>query len=83
MDEKLLEEKLKTHDELIYQNSKDIDELKKDRQEDRLKQVEMYVKLDNLIEKVSALTSTMQWFTYGLIGGFAAFFIWVIQNKLF
>lgn len=83
MNEELVKSKLKTHDELIHQNTKDIDELRKDIQSNEIKQAEMYVKLDNLIEKVSALTNTMQWFTYGIIGGFAAFFIWIIQNKLF
>lgn len=75
--------KLENHDEQIKQHSIDIDKLKEDVHEDRIKQAEMYVKLDNLVESVQNLTNTMKWLLFGLIGTLSGFFIYAIQNKLF
>jgi len=78
-----LKNKLDEHDKKIEEHGKEINKLKEDVQEDRIKQVEIYTRLDNLVISVQNLTDIMKWLLFGLIGTLGSFFIWAIQNKLF
>lgn len=81
--EDFFELKLKEHDKRIEQHGEEINKLKEDINEDRIKQAKMYAKIDNLVESVQKLTNTMTWMLYGVIGGLLSFFMWILQNKLF
>ena len=82
MNEGLINAKLEEHEKKIERHGEEINKLKEDVHEDRIKQAEMYVKIDNLVQSVQSLTSTIRWMMYGLIATLGGFFIWVIQTKL-
>lgn len=83
MNEELLKSKLDAHDRQLEDHEREIDRIKESAHEDRIKQAETYIKLDNLVESVQKLTNTMTWMLYGVVGGLLSFFMWILQNKLF
>lgn len=83
MNEEFLKSKLDAHDRQLEDHEREIDKIKESAYEDRLKQAETYIKLDNLVESVQRLTNTMTWMLYGVVGGLLSFFMWILQNKLF
>ena len=83
LNEELFEIKLDAHDKQLEDHEREIDRIKESIHEDRIKQAETYVKIDNLVQSVQNLTSTIRWMMYGIIATLGGFFIWVIQTKLF
>ncbi|QAT40817.1 hemolysin XhlA family protein [Clostridium sp. JN-9] len=76
MNDELIKDKLNTHERRLNDHSGRLDRL-----EQRGASVD--VKIDNLCQQLSSLTTTLRWFIGLIIGGFATFFFYGIQHNLF
>lgn len=76
MNEELLEDKVKTHEQRINAHSDRLDKLENT-------QAEMTVKLDNLCSTIDKLAINLNKLTYAIITALVSFFFYAIQNNLF
>lgn len=76
MNEELLEDKVKTHEQSINAHSDRLDKLEN-------RQAEMTVKLDNLCSTIDKLAINLNKLTYAIITALVSFFFYAIQNNLF
>lgn len=76
MNEELLEDKVKTHEQRINAHSDRLDKLENT-------QAEMAVKIENLCNTIDKLAINLNKLTYAIITALVSFFFYAIQNHLF
>lgn len=76
MNEELFKHQLETHDKRINNHSERIDKLEQN-------QAEFKIQIQNLVNSIEGLTSTLKWLLGFVASGFVGFFFYAIQNSLF
>jgi hypothetical protein len=75
MNEELIEHQIEVHDVRLNEHSKRLDKLEQD-------SVALKTELKNLCENLKSLTTVMKWFIGLIVGSFAGFFFYAIQNNI-
>ncbi len=76
MNEELIGHQIEVHDVRLNDHSKRLDKLEQD-------SVALKTELKNLCENLKSLTTVMKWFIGLIVGSFAGFFFYAIQNNIF
>ncbi len=73
---KRIEEIIKVHDKRLNNHSDRLDKLEQEG-------AELKTEIKNLCKQLEGLTSILKWFISLLVGSFAAFFFYAVQNNIF
>ncbi len=73
MNDEVIKVKVSEHDELLKEHGKRLDKIEQDGAEFR-------VHIKNLCSKIDELTGWIKALVIAILGSFAGFFIWYIQN---
>lgn len=76
MNEELVKDKLKTHDERLNNHGARLDKLEQDGRE-------LKTELKNLCENLKSLTNMIKWFIGAIGGALISFFFYAVQTGIF